>query len=49
MFYAGPNKPVAPVDDPYQMFERLYGKMKDKENLKSILDDLQEDFRQLDA
>ena len=49
MFYAGPNKPVAPVDDPYQMFERLYGKMKDKENLKSILDDLQEDFRQVSS
>ena len=44
MCYAGPNKPVAPVDDPYLVFEKLYGRMKDKETLKSILDDLQEDF-----
>ena len=43
--YAGANKPVAPTDDPYQVFEKLYGRMKDKETLKSILDDLKEDFR----
>src|SRR5688500_16603156 len=43
--YAGANKPVAPVDDPYQVFERLYGRVKDKETLKSVLDDLKEDFR----
>src|SRR5690606_28130918 len=43
--YAGPNKPVAPIDDPYQMFEKLYGEMKDKETLGSILDDLRDDFK----
>ena len=46
MVYAGPNKPIAPIDDPYQMFAKLYGRMKDQESLKSILDDLQDDLRQ---
>lgn len=47
MVYAGPNKPIAPIDDPYQMFAKLYGRMKDQENLKSILDDVQEDLRKV--
>jgi len=49
MSYAGPNRPVAPVDDPYQMFEKLYGKLRDKESLKSILDDVREDLRKVSA
>ena len=44
MVYAGPNKPVAPIDDPYRMFGRLYGQMKDQETLKSVLDDLKGDL-----
>jgi hypothetical protein len=44
MVYAGPNKPIAPIDDPYQMFSKLYGRVKDRESLKSVLDDLQEDL-----
>jgi hypothetical protein len=47
MVYAGPNKPIAPIDDPYQMFEKLYGRMKDQESLKSVLDDVQEDLRKV--
>src|SRR5262245_12248691 len=47
MVYAGPNKPLAPIDDPYQMFAKLYGRMKDQESLKSILDDLKEDLRKV--
>jgi hypothetical protein len=47
MVYAGPNKPIAPLDDPYQMFAKLYGRMKDQESLKSILDDLQDDLRKV--
>ena len=43
--YAGPNKPVAPIDDPYQMFEKLYGRVKDKDTIKSILDDVRDDIR----
>ena len=44
MVYAGPNKPVAPIDDPYQMFSKLYGRTKDRESLKSVLDDIQDDL-----
>jgi hypothetical protein len=47
--YAGPNKPVAPIDDPYLMFEKLYGRLKDKETLKSVLDDLRADFKQVSS
>ncbi len=47
MVYSGPNKPVAPIDDPYQMFAKLYGRMKDRESLKPILDDLQADLKTL--
>ena len=43
--YAGPNQPVAPISDPYQMFEKLYGQVKDRENLSSILDEVREDLR----
>ena len=49
MVYAGPNKPIAPTDDPYQMFNKLYGRMKDQESLKSILDDLQDDLHKVGA
>ena len=45
MVYAGANKPIAPIDNPYQMFAKLYGRAKDQETLKSILDALQEDLR----
>lgn len=44
MVYAGPNKPVAPIDDPYQMFHRLYGQMKDRVSMQSVLDELHEDL-----
>jgi len=49
MVYAGPNKPLAPIDDPYQMFAKLYGRMKNQELMKSVLDDLQEDLRKVSA
>ncbi|MEI8226890.1 MAG: DUF1552 domain-containing protein [Planctomycetota bacterium] len=44
MVYTGPNNPVAPIDDPYQMFQKLYGQMKDRESMKSVLDELHEDL-----
>ena len=47
MSYSGPNKPNTPIDDPYRMFAKMYGRMKDQENLKSILDDLQGDLQTL--
>jgi hypothetical protein len=47
MAYAGPNKPLTPIDDPYQMFAKLYGRVKDRESLRSILDDVQDDLRKV--
>lgn len=47
MSYSGPNQPIAPIDDPYQMFNKLYGRLKDQESLKSVLDELQEDLRKV--
>src|SRR5579859_888856 len=47
MVYTGPNKPVAPIDDPYRMFAKLYGRLKDQESLKSVLDDVQDDLRKV--
>ena len=49
MVYAGPNKPIAPIDDPYQMLSKLYGRMKDQESLRSILDDLRDDLGKVGA
>src|SRR6476620_4482635 len=45
MSYGGPNKPIAPISDPYQMYEKLYGQMKDKENLRSVLTEVREDLK----
>ncbi len=47
MVYAGANQPVAPIDDPQQMLSRLYGQMKDKESLVSVLDGVESDFRKI--
>src|SRR5207249_5640637 len=47
MVYAGANKPIAPLDDPYQMFGKLYGRLKDQESLKSILDDVQDELHKV--
>jgi hypothetical protein len=45
MSYAGPNQPVAPVSDPYQMYRKLYGQLQDKESLQSIMDDVRDDLK----
>ena len=47
MVYADANRPIAPIDDPYQMFSKLYGQMKDRETLVSILDDLKDDLNKV--
>ena len=49
MSYLGGNQPVAPIDDPYRMFEKLYGQMKDKDSLVSILDDVSADLKRVSA
>ena len=44
MVYAGPNQPVAPITDPYRMYKKMYGKVKDRENLMSVLNLVREDI-----
>src|SRR5439155_24175203 len=44
MSYTGANKPIAPISNPYQMFNKFYGRAKDQEALKSVLDDVREDL-----
>ncbi|MEQ8846727.1 DUF1552 domain-containing protein [Botrimarina sp.] len=47
MVYAGANKPLAPIDDPYQMLAKLYGDTRDRESLRSVLGSVQEEFRRV--
>ena len=47
--YAGPNQPMAPISDPYQMFDKLYGQTQNKAMLASVLDDLSDDFRKIES
>ncbi|MFO1065138.1 MAG: DUF1552 domain-containing protein [Pirellulales bacterium] len=49
MSYAGPNQPVAPIDNPYQMFDKLYGQTKNRALLSSVLDGLSEDFKKIES
>lgn len=49
MVYAGANRPIAPIDDPYQMFARLYGQMRDREIVGSVLDDVRGDLQRLSS
>lgn len=48
MSYAGPNQPVAPIDDPYVMFDKLYGQVRNREIIASVLDGLSDDFQRLE-
>ena len=47
MSYAGDNKPMAPIDDPGQMFNRLYGGSKDREHLSSVVDHVRNDIKRI--
>ena len=49
MVYTGTNKPVAPIDDPYQMLNKLYGQRKDQATLAGLLDDVREDLRKVSS
>ena len=49
MSYLGANKPVTPIDDPYQMFKKLYGQVKDREVLTSVLDSVEEDLKRISS
>ncbi len=47
--YTAGNKPVSPIDNPYQLFNKLYGRAQDQETLKSVLDDLRADLEKVKA
>ena len=49
MVYAAANRPIAPIDDPYQMFAKLYGKTKDLAVLASVLDGVKDDLKKVEA
>src|SRR5690606_16520626 len=49
MVYAGPNRPISPIDDPYQMFRKLYGQMEDRETLASVLDSVIQDLKKVQS
>ena len=49
MVYAGPNQPIAPISDPYRMFDKMYGQVKDRENLLSVLDLIKRDINRFDG
>jgi hypothetical protein len=48
MVYAGPNQPVAPLSDPYRMYDKLHGSVKDRETLRHVLNSVHQDFGRLD-
>ena len=43
----GANKPITPIDDPYQLFNKLYGRAKDREALASVLDEVKDDLKKV--
>ena len=47
MCYTAANRPITPIDDPYQMFNKLYGQAKNNENLVSVLDSVSADLTRL--
>jgi Protein of unknown function (DUF1552) len=49
MSYAGGNQPIAPIDDPHQILKKLYGQMRDKESLVSVLDDVRADLKKVSS
>jgi hypothetical protein len=49
MVYAAGNQPIAPIDDPYQMFNRLYGRSRDRDTAGSVLDDVRGDLQRLSS
>lgn len=47
MSYAGPNRPIAPISDPYQMYGKLYGQLQDREQLRSVLSEVRSDLKKV--
>ena len=47
MVYAGPNRPIAPISNPYQMFRKLYGDRAEQETVASVLDAVAAELQQI--
>ena len=47
MVYAGPNRPIAPEDDPHRMFKKIYGRARDNAVLATVLDDVRADLNKV--
>jgi hypothetical protein len=47
MCYAGPNQPIAPISDPRQMVDKLYGETADKQSLLSVVDGVKDDLKRV--
>jgi hypothetical protein len=47
MCYAGSNRPLAPLNDPYQMLDKLYGQTQGRKTYASILDSLGSDLKRV--
>jgi hypothetical protein len=45
--YSGANKPLTPIDDPYQLFNKLYGRAEDNAALASVLDAIKDDLKKV--
>lgn len=49
MSYAGPNQPIAPLDDPYAFLSKMYGDRKSQAALVTVLDDVTADLKKLET
>lgn len=49
MSYSGPNQPLSPIDDPYRLLDKLYGRRRDRQALRSVLDGVGDDLRKIEA
>ncbi|KAA5539575.1 DUF1552 domain-containing protein [Roseiconus nitratireducens] len=49
MCYAGSDRPIAPIDDPGQMFEKLYGGAQDRQTVASVLDRIGDDLARVSS
>ena len=47
MSYDGPNQPVTPLADPYDAYRKLYGNIREKKQVRSVLDDLRGDLNKV--
>ncbi len=47
LVYAGRNKPIPPISDPYRMFKKMYGGGKDQGALQSVMDEVQSELELL--